>query len=107
MTPKRERATADAGSASGGAAPESQSFESMMERLEALVERLEEGNLSLEESIRSFEEGVALVRKCTAVLGEAEQRVQRLTRDATGATRTESAGEGESGREGGGDELPF
>ena len=96
MTPKREAA---------GAAP-AETFEAMMERLEGLVERLEEGNLSLEESIRAFEEGIALVKKCTAVLGEAEQRVQRLTRDASGAPRVESTEEGDGGREGS-DEIPF
>jgi exodeoxyribonuclease VII small subunit len=107
MTPKRDRAGADAAGGSGAAAPEGQPFEAMMERLEALVERLEEGNLSLEESIRSFEEGVALVRKCTAVLSEAEQRVQRLTRDTSGAPKVEPEGEGDSDREGQNDELPF
>lgn len=96
MTPKREPA----------GTPPAETFETMMERLEGLVERLEEGNLSLEESIRAFEEGIALVKKCTAVLGEAEQRVQRLTRDASGAPRVEPVDEGDGGREGS-DEIPF
>jgi exodeoxyribonuclease VII small subunit len=82
-------------------------FEAMMERLEALVERLEEGNLSLEESIKSFEEGVDLVRRCTTVLGEAEKRIQKLTRDAEGNPATaplEGDDEADEGRDG---ELPF
>jgi len=103
MKPKREGAAPGAGP--GGAPGET--FEAMMERLEGLVERLEEGNLSLEESIRAFEEGIALVKRCTAVLGEAEQRVQRLTRDASGAPRVDTMEEGDAGREGKGDELPF
>ena len=107
MTPRRERPAGDAPPGAGAPAPEGASFESMMQRLEALVERLEEGNLSLEESIRSFEEGVSLVRKCTAVLAEAEQRVQRLTRDASGAPAAETMEEGDPEREGRGDELPF
>jgi exodeoxyribonuclease VII small subunit len=101
MTPKREAA----GASAGGAPAEP--FETMMGRLEGLVGRLEDGNLSLEDSIRAFEEGVNLVKKCTAVLSEAEQRVQRLTRDATGAPREEPMEEGDAGREGSGDELPF
>lgn len=107
MTPKRDRAGADTASGSGPTAPDALPFEAMMERLEALVERLEAGNLSLEESIRSFEEGVALVRKCTAVLSEAEQRVQRLTRDASGAPNAEPEEEGDSAGEGQNDEIPF
>jgi exodeoxyribonuclease VII small subunit len=105
MTPKREREPS--GKAPAGGAPEALPFEAMMERLESLVARLEEGNLSLEESIHAFEEGIALVKKCTAVLNEAEQRVQRLTRDASGAPRTEPMDEEEPEGEGRGDELPF
>ncbi|HKW51462.1 MAG TPA: exodeoxyribonuclease VII small subunit [Candidatus Eisenbacteria bacterium] len=84
---------------------DARTFEAMMERLQELVGRLETGNLTLEESIQSFEEGMALVRKCTAVLSQAEQRILKLTRDATGqpvAVPLEEEGEEE-----GGDELPF
>jgi len=90
-----------------GATAADPAFEAMMERLEALVERLEEGNLSLEESIKSFEEGVDLVRRCTTVLGEAEKRIQKLTRDAEGNPATaplEGDDEADEGRDG---ELPF
>jgi len=86
-------------------AGDAQTFEAMMERLQELVGRLETGNLTLEESIQSFEEGMALVRKCTAVLSQAEQRILKLTRDATGqpvAVPLEEEAEEE-----GGDELPF
>lgn len=81
-------------------------FEAMMERLQELVGRLETGNLTLEESIQSFEEGMALVRKCTAVLSQAEQRILKLTRDATGQPVAVPL-EGEREEEEGGDELPF
>lgn len=96
-TPVPSAATGDQG----------QTFETMMERLEGLVERLEEGNLSLEESIKSFEEGVDLVKRCTTVLGEAERRIQKLTRDAEGNPATaplEGNDEVDEGRDG---ELPF
>ena len=86
-------------------AADARTFEGMMERLQELVGRLETGNLTLEESIQSFEEGMALVKKCTEVLSQAEQRILKLTRDATGqpvAVPLEEEGEEE-----GGDELPF
>jgi len=84
-------------------------FEKMMERLEALVGTLETGNLSLEDSIHSFEEGMALVKRCNEVLDQAEQRIQKLTRDADGKPRTapgteiteDDEADGRSG------ELPF
>jgi len=86
---------------------EGQSFETMMARLQQLVDRLEEGNLSLEDSIRSFEEGMNLVSRCAAVLNQAEQRIQKLTRDAAGrpAISPLHADEGEDDR--GDDEIPF
>jgi len=81
---------------------ETASFETSMKRLEELVRQLERGDLSLEESIRSFEEGIKLVKECTAVLGQAEKRIQQLTEqgvvtDAETGTREER----------GDDELPF
>jgi len=89
------------------AAGESQPFEEMMKRLEALVTELEKGQLSLEDSIRTFEEGIGLVKKCSAVLGEAQKRVQKLTKEGAGDSETEPLDEKE---EDGGDtseELPF
>ncbi|HET7497122.1 MAG TPA: exodeoxyribonuclease VII small subunit [Candidatus Eisenbacteria bacterium] len=90
-----------------GPAPDAPTFESMMERLEQLVGTLESGNLSLEESIHSFEEGMALVKRCTEVLDQAEQRIQKLTRDAQGAPRTEPVAEDDEADEGRSGELPF
>ena len=93
-----------------GAVPaaEGQSFETMMKRLEDLVARLEGGNLPLEDSIRSFEEGMALVRECTAVLQRAEERIEKLTRDASGAPAVSTLSAGREERdEAGSDELPF
>jgi exodeoxyribonuclease VII small subunit len=88
----------------GGETP---TFETMMERLQDLVARLEGGNLTLEESIQSFEEGMTLVRRCTEVLNQAEERIRKLTRDARG-TPQESPLKGiEEETETGGDELPF
>jgi len=100
----KRKETPASGAAVAGQDP---AFEVMMRRLEELVERLEEGNLTLEESIKSFEEGVELVRRCTTVLGEAEQRIQKLTRDADGKPALqplEGDDEADDGRDG---ELPF
>lgn len=85
-------------------------FESMMDRLEALVGTLETGNLSLEESIHSFEEGMALVKRCNEVLDQADQRIQKLTRDAGGKPRTApvtDVAEDDEADEERSDELPF
>jgi exodeoxyribonuclease VII small subunit len=87
-----------------GAAPDGRTFEQMMGRLEELVAHLERGDMPLEESIRAFEEGIRLVKQCTSVLGEAEQRIQRLTAEGAGLAETPPLEEEEDR---GGDELPF
>lgn len=63
------------------AALDALSFEEALERLEAVVGRLEQGDLELEEALAAFEQGVALTRRCTARLEEAERRVEILVRD--------------------------
>lgn len=83
------------------------SFEEMMERLEELVERLEGGNLSLEDSITSFEEGMTLVKSCSKVLQEAEQRIQKLTRDQEGKAPADGGSRSRKEEDDVEGELPF
>ncbi len=64
-------------------------FEDALQRLERIVDQLEAGNLGLEESLRVFEEGVGLARRCATYLDEAEKRIELLTRDESGALKTE------------------
>ncbi len=62
-------------------AEQDQSFEGALERLEAIVEDLESGELGLEESLAAFEEGVALSRRCSSQLEDAERRIEILVGD--------------------------
>jgi exodeoxyribonuclease VII small subunit len=65
-------------------------FEKALAELETIVQRLEKGDVALEESIQIYERGEALKRRCEALLREAEARVEKITRDASGkATGTE------------------
>lgn len=59
-------------------------FEEALARLEELVRSLEEGKLPLAESLTAFEEGVALLRRCTQELEEAEGKVEVLLQDENG-----------------------
>lgn len=59
-------------------------FDQGMAELEAIVARLEAGELPLEDALAAFEAGVALVRTLNQRLGEAEARVEVLTRDPNG-----------------------
>jgi exodeoxyribonuclease VII small subunit len=59
-------------------------FDQGMAELETIVARLEAGELPLEDALAAFESGVALVRTLNQRLGEAEARVELLTRDPNG-----------------------
>ena len=54
-------------------------YEKAVKRLEEIVKKLESGAAPLDESIALFSEGAELVKTCTAILDEAEQKVKRLT----------------------------
>ncbi len=59
-------------------------FEEAMGALEALVAELERGDVPLEESIRLYERGAELKARCETKLKEAEEKVAKLTLDASG-----------------------
>ena len=64
--------------------PDELSFEAAIARLEVIVKAMEGDAVSLDESLALYEEGVALVRRLSRELDEAEQRVQILQRTPDG-----------------------
>ena len=64
--------------------PDELSFEAAIARLEVIVKTMEGDAVSLDESLSLYEEGVALVRRLSRELDEAEQRVQILQRTPDG-----------------------
>ena len=59
-------------------AEKKKTFEQAMARLEEIVGLLEGGEAPLEESLALFEEGTGLMRQCTQLLDQAEQKVKLL-----------------------------
>jgi len=55
-----------------------ESFEVLLARVERAAEGLESGELGLDDALRRYAEGVGELRKATAVLREAEERVKVL-----------------------------
>lgn len=55
-----------------------ETFEQMLTRLDEIVRHLEKGDLPLDDSLSLFEEGTGLIRRCGAMLDEAEQKVVKL-----------------------------
>lgn len=60
---------------------ENLSFEVAIKSLEQIVQELEKGDLNLDESMKKFEEGMALSKKCTKILEEAEKKITILIKD--------------------------
>ena len=68
----------------GAAAAEGMAFEAALKRLEAIVEAMESGDLALEALLEKYEEGSRLVKVCQAKLEEAELKIQKLEKTASG-----------------------
>lgn len=64
---------------------EKMSYEKAIERLNSIVNDLEKGNLPLADSLTLFEEGTALMKRCTELLDQAEQKVVMLKKGEDGA----------------------
>jgi exodeoxyribonuclease VII small subunit len=60
------------------AAPETLTFEKALAELEQIVSRLERGDVPLADAISFYERGEALKKRCEALLGEAEMRVEKI-----------------------------
>ena len=61
-----------------------QLLEDNLKELEEIAKNLESGNLNLEEAIKEFEKGMALSKKCTEKLDEAEKKINILVQDENG-----------------------
>lgn len=64
--------------------PAEMPFEEAIARLEVIVKAMESDTVSLDESLALYEEGIALTRRLSRELDEAEQRVQILQRTPDG-----------------------
>ncbi len=53
-------------------------FEETLHALEAVVEHLERGRISIDEAVNWYELGLALSRRCTDLLEQAELRISSL-----------------------------
>jgi exodeoxyribonuclease VII small subunit len=59
-------------------------FEEALKKLEGIVEAMESGDLPLESLLEKYEEGSRLVKICQAKLEEAELKIQKLEKSASG-----------------------
>lgn len=65
-------------------------FETAIAELEQIVRQLEAGKDSLENAIAAYARGVQLKDHCEAKLKEARDRIEKITRDSSGALKSEA-----------------
>ena len=63
---------------------EEMKFEEAIRTLEGIVSKLENQTAQLDESLELYEAGIFLVKKCSKMLDDAEQKVKILSRDENG-----------------------
>lgn len=61
------------------------SFEQALGALEEIVQKLESGSVPLDQSITLYERGEALRKHCQARLDSAQERIERIVTDQSGA----------------------
>lgn len=68
--------------------PSSFSFEQAYSRLEQILERMNSGKASLDESLGLYEEADKLISFCGSRLTQAEQKIEMLIKNRSGALAT-------------------
>ncbi len=63
---------------------EKMSYEQALARLEQIIRAMENDKVPLEESLGLYEEGVAIVRRLSAELDDAERKIKILQQNAQG-----------------------
>ena len=64
--------------------PTQPTFEASVAQLEQIVAAIESGQIGLEESLAKYEQGMELVKRCRAILDNAEKRIEQLTETTRG-----------------------
>ena len=59
-------------------------FEEAITGLTDIVDRIEQGQIPLQESLDQYEKGMALIKRCRTILQQAEQRIEKITKEQEG-----------------------
>ena len=72
---------------------EKRSFEQSMAELEKIVAAIESGEVGLAEALTQYEQGIGLISHCQKILGEAEQKIAKLSKGLDGQLQEKDAGD--------------
>ena len=60
------------------------SFEEAITGLTDIVGKIEQGQIPLQDSLEQYEKGMALIKHCRTVLQNAEERIEKITKEEEG-----------------------
>ncbi len=60
------------------------SFEEAITGLTDIVGKIEQGQIPLQDSLEQYERGMAMIKHCRTILQEAEQRIEKITKEEEG-----------------------
>ena len=70
---------------------EKRSFEQAMGELEKIVQAIESGEVPLAQALAQYEQGIELISHCQKVLGEAEQKIAKLSKGLDGQLKVQES----------------
>ena len=57
------------------------SFEDAIRELTDIVGKIEQGEIPLQDSLEQYEKGMSLIKRCRAILQEAEKRIEKISKE--------------------------
>jgi len=70
------------------------SFEEAIKELTDIVGKIEQGEIALQDSLQQYERGMALIRHCRTILRQAEERIEKISKEQEPTEDSEQAGQG-------------
>ncbi len=69
------------------------SFEEAIKELTDIVGKIEQGEIALQDSLQQYERGMALIKHCRTILKQAEERIEKITKEQEPTESSEQAGQ--------------
>ncbi len=69
------------------------SFEEAIKELTEIVGKIEQGEIALQDSLQQYERGMALIKHCRTILKQAEERIEKISKEQEPTEGPEQAGQ--------------
>jgi exodeoxyribonuclease VII small subunit len=69
------------------------SFEEAIKELTDIVGKIEQGEIALQDSLQQYERGMALIKHCRTILKQAEERIEKISKEQEPTEGSEQAGQ--------------